>query len=148
MATKTKGCGTSLLDGGTSGSSYSALTDLTSITPMKPKRGVTGTTTLDTAGCVVKKQGGILDPGQVTLKGFFTKTQFAAMWAYLVTGSDDHFWRITWPLIGAEAVNSKMEFQGFVSEGGATESNTDQENYVMAEFTIEVSGVPTFTAGT
>jgi len=62
----------------------------------------------------------------------------------LGAGAWTRFWRVTFPLLSGESVNSKLEFQGILSAIG---NEVPEDDFIMVPITVKVTGAVTFTAG-
>lgn len=153
MATKTPQRGGSL-EYSTNGSAYTVISDIRSFKTPPLTFGDVEITTLDSAdGCREYMQGWG-DGGTGTLVLYFAKTQFATFYDNIAFGTSSHtgstrtfWWRAKAKLIGTEATNSRLDFQGHVSAIEWDEMTIDGDGAVTVPISFKVTGKPTFTAG-
>lgn len=161
MAEKTHPCGTALLWDADGVDPYTQVADVVSITPPSMEWGNSDITPLEGSGasggppaigaCIRQFLAGWQDSGQIEFTVFFHKTQLAALFAALIGTSGKPttvYWRIMFPLITGETANSRIDFQGFLSNFDWDEISKDEDDAITYAMTIKITGAVVFTAGT
>lgn len=143
---KMMGAGTTLSYSTTSGGTYTVLAAVKSITPPSPKRAEADATALDSPNMTREKMPSWANSGDCSFTAYFGKTQFAALLGFF-TAATLLYWKVTFPMVGAEAAGSVFPFSGYVTEVGFDQISTDDQGIVMCPFKIAVTGLPTFTPG-
>jgi Lambda phage tail tube protein, TTP len=120
-------------------------TDVIEIIEMKvngKKVPATLLTNLNSPGGAHEKRPKLIDAGTVTFTLNWTKSQYNTFLTNLRNALMG--WKITFPLVGAEVTASKEEFKGHISNLGVAIPDDDR---IISDVEIEVSGLPTFTQG-
>jgi hypothetical protein len=144
VATKTHPIGTKLqfdLDGI---GSYTDIADVRSVTPPSMTTGVSEVTHLLSPNNTREYVPGLIEGGEASFTIYMTKTQVPTIVSLFRVVC---FWRILFPLIDAETVNSKWDFKGFITDAGTDEMTIEGEDAVTMPIKIKVTEKPTFTAG-
>jgi hypothetical protein len=134
------------LEYSTDGSTYTEITDLKSLKPPPWTRGKSKTTNLQSTGRTHTYEPGWTEPGEATCTFYFKKAQMAGLITLNSVKDPAHF-RITFPLIGTEATNSKLEFDGYLAGIDWDQMTIDSEDKVSCPGRLQASGGPVFTSG-
>lgn len=147
MADKTHGYGTKLQYDADGTPPFTDLTDLRGVTPPNPERGEAEITHLESAGMAREYMASWINTGEVPFTGYYTKAQFNTLLGFLAAGTT-YYWRVLFPLIGAEATNGYVAFQGFVKKVGFDEITTEDDGTIKCPFTIKTTGSMTHVPAT
>lgn len=127
------------------GSSYTNVATVRSITPPSVKIGTSDATHLTSTNAFKEKNPGWGDGGDCKFKLIFDKSEYDTLYGLL---RSTHYWKVLLPLIGAEANNTNWVFQGHITEIAVDEFSATSDDPIMADVTVDITGKPTYVAGT
>lgn len=87
---------------------------------------------------------GLAVAGEMECKQFWNKARFASLQAIYRTNA---YWRMRFPDSTVVANQSKIEFRGWLKKLAPSPFD-DPDAPVTSDFTVKLTGKPTFTAGT
>lgn len=129
--------------GETSASNFTALSDIRSIKPGGLTVGKTDTTILESTNAHRENIPGWGETDDATFTAYFTKAQLTTILGLYRTQKT---FRISKPLIGTETTASLLTWNGHITSVDEQEGSTDDEA-LMVNFAVAVSGKPTYSAG-
>jgi hypothetical protein len=139
--------GTKLFYSTTSGGTYTEFANLVrSITPPQMTRGSASGDHLNAPGRAHIKRPSWVQPGTMSFVLLMEKTSYALIHGTIFPSLDNYFWRIDLPALTGETTGGKIPFEGFLSQFQLSELTTDDDDTVLVNCTIEVSGFPGWTA--
>lgn len=124
---------------------YTALTDIARIKPPNVQVGSSEVTHLESVSAFREFQPGWGDGGEITFRCYMTKAQVAILYGFVRVL---YYWRVLFPLLTGETVNSMWTAQGFITNFDSQEVTIDGEVTAMVDITLKITGKPAFAAGT
>ncbi len=125
-------------------SSYTVASDIRSISPHKAKTDRSDTTHLSSTAAWREAIPGFIEAGSFSFEGYVHKTQFNTLYTTIFVGRAIYYWKIKMSLLSGESTASQFDFQGFIGEIGVQDI---EDEAIMFEATIEITGAATWTSG-
>lgn len=123
-----------------SGVTYVVRAGIEDIVPPAKKKKAIKSSHLNSTNNYHTYFGGMKEGGECKLKIVFDKTEHAA-WDVIFEATANYTYRVT--LVDG----SKIVFDAVVTDFSTPTTSTDDDNALMTEITLKVSGKPAFTAG-
>jgi hypothetical protein len=104
-------------------------------------------TTLQSANKFREFAQGLGDGGEVTFTCYASKTRINTVYGTLAAANGANgnwYFRVEWPLLSGESNRTRWDITGFVTNLSETH---EEDNDIMFDVTIKISGKPTFTQG-
>jgi hypothetical protein len=131
----------------TSGGTYTEFANIVrAITPPQVTRASASGDHLNAPNQAHIKRPSWIQPGTSQFVLLMEKTSYLAIHGTIFPSQVNYFWRIDLPAQAGETTGGKIPFEGFLSEFPLSELTTDDDDTVLVNCTIEVSGLPGWTA--